>query len=175
MVGHNDTASGLSGPLFEGSLRYAFSDHLALDLHGSAAGLDPGLVITVGSGPWRLGFQPLLGVGYQRSQLSDGKVDQHLRLAAGLRVQVSTPEGSFVAVSYQHNGLPGSYGVLPVFLPIQEQDANLIAGTTFRFRDLRLTPELAVSQSWRGFELDNYVLLYAGITVSIATAAAGRE
>lgn len=60
-----DKTNGFSIPAFEANLQHGFSDHVALNVHASAAGIQPGVKLTLNkSNVAHVALLPAFGIGY---------------------------------------------------------------------------------------------------------------
>ncbi|MBI3185002.1 MAG: hypothetical protein HYZ28_22910 [Myxococcales bacterium] len=111
-------ARGFGIPAFEANGQIGLADAWGLNLHASAAGLQPGAKWTLNKGPARLALMPQVGLGYSSSAAStfatgaDGRQTElspqattSLVFLAGLKVLASHRSGVYGGVGYDFQSL----------------------------------------------------------------------
>lgn len=165
------SASGLSlagaGPLVEGSVGHAFTNWLAVDVQGGSSGIEPGLRFTRGIGGMTLSAQPFVGLALRRDNdtAQSGGAATELLWAPGIKLQLSSTAGAFVAVSYtqQRLLLLGTAGATV------EHDAGLVAGWAFHLKAVTLRPELALMYANEPQVQTVLWFMFAGLGLELAT------
>src|SRR6478672_5147731 len=61
----SQTVSGFTFPAFEGNLAYGINDSISFNLHGSGAGLQPGVKINLLKGDLNVAVLPAIAIGYE--------------------------------------------------------------------------------------------------------------
>lgn len=154
-------ASRLQFPAAEGNAALGLADWIDLNLHYSAAGLQPGarFVLSKGS-PLTLSVMPEVGLGmtalamYGETNSGSGQTVT-TSLAAftvstiliGARVLASHDSGLYGAIGYEHQRFTLGTGALPAEPALLYHHLGLAAGYEFRRGQLRIRPEFAVSYS----------------------------
>ena len=167
----NLDASGVSGaaagPLVEGSVGHALTDWLTVDVHGGSSGVEPGLRLTRRLGGLALDAQPFVGFALRRDADSSqaGSPTTELIWAPGIKLQLSTVTGGFIALSYtqQRLLLLGSAGATV------EHDAGLVAGWSFHLKAVTLRPEVAVMYANEPQLQTVLWFMFAGLALEVST------
>jgi|SRR5579871_1412544 len=109
----SSTSSGFSFPALEGNAAYGVSDAISLNLHGSRAGVQPGVKLTLLNGDLKLAILPSVAFGVTQtsntasSNSSNNNSSTAWNVLAGARVIVSYGGGYGAAgydFYYSHSG-----------------------------------------------------------------------
>ncbi len=163
-----DLSRGFSLPAFEANLQVGVSDRVAVNLHASPAGLQPGAKITLNRGFGQVALLPEVGVGYGSSATStfftgkDGRQTEANPTAttffgflAGLKLVASHRMGLYGGLGYDvqltnsvTTGTTGTGGATSATLAsagtVQHNITGAI-GFDWAFGQVHLRPELAAA------------------------------
>lgn len=92
----------LTLPSFEGNVLFGVARRIGLNLHVSAAGLQPGVQIVVVDGPLSIAVVPQVAVGYFRTASTEDSDDalDRLSLLGGGRLLISHDSGIYGGLGY---------------------------------------------------------------------------
>lgn len=159
---------GLS-PEVQGLIRVGLTDHLALRLSGSEAGVGPGLEIAVHKSrpwaPWQWNLQLAPAISGLAAWLSGSDVYWIVAPAADAIFSVRPTERSTLTLAARFTRTWTSYGV---------QSATTVGlGYSIRLGKLQVRPELTFGYL-RGSDVGNFVFyeIYPSLTLAGATAKA---
>jgi hypothetical protein len=153
-------SSGFTIPALEANAQYGLNDMLTVNLHGSAAGVEPGLKITLASTPIALALLPEVALGYivatstttitsgGNSTTTPGQPSSEFVFLAGARVLVTAPLGFYGAVGYHFESVTSTNlaggGNSAQANGLTNHAVDLEVGYEFRVASFRVRPEVAL-------------------------------
>jgi len=112
-----NTNIGTQLPAFEANAQLGLTETVGLNLHASAAGLQPGAKFSVLTSPFELSLLPAVGAGMTTNSatttttagttttVAQGAVDNTYDFLAGLKILLSFPFGLYAGIGYDYEYL----------------------------------------------------------------------